>query len=105
MRGIAAKKKTTANGRAKPILTTGGKAVLPIPDDLYAKPNLAGCKGLRRRSDSLFENEASDCAFTDAAKVKRALVLDCVGNLGIAVRRAILEILGNASIGIESEHK
>jgi hypothetical protein len=44
--GIAAKKRTNANGRAKPILTTGGKAVLPMPYGLFeVKPiSLQRCK-------------------------------------------------------------
>ena len=51
------------------------------------------------------QRQAADGAFADAAKVKRALVLDGVGDLGEALRRRILKITYDVTISVETEHE
>jgi hypothetical protein len=52
---------------------------------------------------ALAKREAAHGVFADAAEVQRAVVLDDVRDLGVAVTGAVLEVLDDSALRVESE--
>src|SRR5882762_7078791 len=53
----------------------------------------------------IWQRHAANRALADAAKIKCAFMLDDVGDLREALRRRILEVVCDLSIGVEAERK
>jgi hypothetical protein len=54
------------------------------------------CAGLAKR-------EAADCVFADAAEVERVVVFDDVGDFGVAVFGAVLEVFDDAAALVQTK--
>src|SRR5215213_1142961 len=57
----------------------------------------------RKSVGGLLQREAADGVFADAAEIKGAVVLDDVCDLGVAVRRAVLKVLDDTALRIQTE--
>ena len=53
----------------------------------------------------LLQLEAADGVFTDAAEVEGAVVFDDVGDLGVAVGWAVLEVFDDFALGVQTQNK
>ena len=54
---------------------------------------------------ALPKRKAADGVFADAAEIKRTVAFDDVGDLGVAVWGAVLEVADDAALRIEAEDK
>ena len=54
---------------------------------------------------SSLESVAAEGVFADAAEVEGAVVFDDVGDLGVAVRGAVLEVLDDLALNVEAKHE
>src|SRR5690242_7427993 len=53
--------------------------------------------------DSSLQREPAHCVFADAAEIEGAVVFHDVGNLGVAVGRAVLEVFNDPTLWIKAE--
>ena len=65
----------------------------------------AGKSETDMKRTNLLESESANRAFANASEIEGALMLDDIGYLRIAIGRAVLEVVNNATILIESERK
>ena len=82
-------------------------AVEPIhPTSVDGMKSFCGRLSLVRRFKPLsHQSEAADGVFADAAEVEFAVTFNDVGDLGVAVGGAVLEVLTDTPLPVKSDNK
>ena len=97
-------------GGAKPRRTSGGEAAETRVFVQSPALALGGCctneiRALSAANEALglLKSVDADRVFADAAEVEFAVVFDDIGDLAIAVRRAVLEVFDDAALRVEGD--